>query len=128
MKPDRSIMPEREPVMIPPRKSFTKAQRLRIFMAHGGVCGICNAKIFGSYEIEHRIPHAICGRDDDGNLYPAHPACHAPKTAEDKGAIAKLKRLAGETCTGPTKRPLQSRSFGPLTRKFSGLVSPKGRG
>ena len=37
------------------------------------------------------------------------PLCHdcdKPKTAADQGVIARAKRLAGETCAGPTRRPV----------------------
>ena len=36
--------------------------------------------------------------------------CHALKTKRDVAAIAKVKRIRGETCNGP-KRPIRSRGF-----------------
>lgn len=83
----------------PPRPSMSKARRARIFEARGGVCELCGQKIMDpDYDIEHRIPWAVSFDDSDGNLYPAHKACHLEKTTgHDAGYIAKTKRLAGET-------------------------------
>lgn len=124
MKPDRSIIPEREKVVVPPRPKFTAKKRLAIFLAHGGRCGICGLKIHGDeYEIEHRIARAISANDGDDNLYPAHKGCHAAKTPQDRKDIAKARRLAGETCTGEPARKLQGRGFGSVTRRFNGQIA-----
>ena len=122
MKPAVSIMPEREPVTIPARRSFSKKERAEIFLAHGGICGLCKQKITGAYEIEHRIPHALGGGDGRGNLYPAHGGCHASKTSIDRKDIAKARRRAGETCAGETKNPLRSRGFPDRCRKLGGTI------
>lgn len=84
----------------PPRPSMSKARRARIFAQHGGVCELCGVKIAAGepYDIEHRIPWAIGHDDSDANLYPAHEPCHDAKTTgKDVPAIAKVKRMAGET-------------------------------
>lgn len=121
MKPDRSIIPEREKVVVPPRPKFSAKKRLAIFLAHGGRCGICGLKIHGAeYEIEHRIARAISANDSDDNLYPAHRGCHAAKTPQDRKDIAKARRLAGETCQGEPARKLQGRGFGSVSRGFDG--------
>lgn len=122
MKPTVSLIPEREPVVVPPRPSLTPKARAEIFLAHDGRCGLCGEKITGTYEIEHRIARGISARDDRDNLYPAHPGCHAKKTPADKAAIAKAKRLAGETCTGEPARKLKGRGFGSVSRGLDGKV------
>ena len=96
-----------------PRRSMTPARRMRIFAAHGGVCGFCHEEIdpCEAYEIDHAIPLALGGSDtsggpdgDDGeNCYPLHERCHRIKTfglkrgprgrPSDFSAIAKVKRL-----------------------------------
>lgn len=105
-------MSSRDPVPIGPRKSFTQKKRLEILLAHGGRCGICGEKISGSYEIEHRIPHAISGRNDDANLYPAHKECHALKTTSDRKDIAKCDRIIRKSDPETRKPPrMKSRPF-----------------
>lgn len=126
MKPQHSIIPDRPKVVVPPRPKFSRSKRAAIFLAHGGRCGICKLKIHGDdYDIEHRIPRAISANDDDGNLYPVHRGCHAAKTSGDRKDIAKVQRLAGETCTGEPVRKLKGRGFDKSrTRKFDGSVGP----
>ncbi len=104
------------------RRSMSSARRRRIYDAHGGVCGFCHEAIdpcggnrqakrrrarkggtAARYEIDHEIPLALGGSDDDGNCYPLHERCHEIKTfglkrpgrqrPSDVSAIAKVKRL-----------------------------------
>lgn len=98
----------REPVQIHKRKSFSAKDRARIFAAHDGVCGLSGVKITAgeAWEIEHRIPLALGGTNDDENLYPALVAPHAVKTKADVRNIAKAKRLSGETGTTRKKKPI----------------------
>lgn len=84
-------------IAAPPRPSMSKARRSRIFLQHDGKCGLCGVKIYGPYEIEHRIPWALSFDDSDENLYPVHPAGHKAKTRDDVARIAKAKRQGGET-------------------------------
>ena len=77
------------------RRHLSPRERLRLFTAAGGVCHICGGKIDGTreaWDIEHVIPLAMGGADDDTNMRPAHKVCHAPKTADDLGRLAKAKR------------------------------------
>jgi hypothetical protein len=65
----------------------------------------------------------IGGPDTDDNCEGLCRDCHKAKTSIDRKAMAKAKRLNGETCAGPTKRPLVSRGFDKTkTRSFSGQV------
>jgi 5-methylcytosine-specific restriction enzyme A len=77
------------------RRRMTPLRRARIFDAAGGVCHICDLRILAGepWEVEHVIALEISGDDSDGNLRPAHVACHRAKTAEDAGRIAKAKRV-----------------------------------
>ncbi len=76
------------------RRSLTSLQRLKIFEDNGGICYLCEEKIqVGQpWEIEHMIPLALGGPDTEANMLLAHRVCHAPKTVEDMGRIAKAKR------------------------------------
>ena len=78
------------------RRSWTPRRRLALFEAHKGVCHLCGQKIDGTrdtWEIEHIIPIAMGGGDDEGNCAPAHASCHKAKTSTDKGQIAKANRV-----------------------------------
>lgn len=80
------------------RKSFSAKDRARIFAAHNGVCGLSGVKIGAgdAWHIEHRVPVALGGSNDDENLYPALVEPHAAKTKVDVARIAKSKRQGGE--------------------------------
>lgn len=78
------------------RRSWTPRRRLALFEAHKGRCHICGDKIDGTrepWEIEHIIPIALGGDDDESNCAPAHASCHKGKTSTDKGQIAKSNRV-----------------------------------
>ena len=79
------------------RKSFSAKDRLRIFAAHNGVCGLSGVKIGAgdAWHIEHRVPVALGGSNDDENLYPALVEPHKAKTKDDVKRIAKAKRQSG---------------------------------
>lgn len=74
------------------RASLSPMRKLRLFEAAGGVCHLCEQKIYGKWDVEHIIPLALGGADDETNMAPAHKACHAPKTAQDVADIARAKR------------------------------------
>jgi 5-methylcytosine-specific restriction protein A len=65
-----------------------------VFEREHGVCHICELPVTVGqrWEIEHRIPLALGGLDDEANMFPAHATCHKPKSAEDVANIARAKR------------------------------------
>lgn len=78
------------------RRTWTSKRKLAVFEVHGGRCHICGVKIDGTreaWELEHIIPIALGGADDETNTAPAHVACHKPKTAQDVARIAKANRV-----------------------------------
>lgn len=77
-----------------PRKPISTIRRAAIFKAARGVCHICERRIQAGerWEVEHRIPLALGGADDDSNRRPAHEKCHAKKTRDDQSSIARAKR------------------------------------
>jgi 5-methylcytosine-specific restriction protein A len=77
------------------RRSLSTTARLRIFENRGGVCHLCEQKIQvgEKWEVEHRIPLAMGGADDETNMFPAHRKCHAVKSKADAGKLAKVTRI-----------------------------------
>lgn len=117
----------REAVELHSRKGFTKKQAAEIFLAAGGICKICKEKIFGKFEVEHRVPLALSGTNDPSNLEPAHIDCHAGKTKDDQRAIAKAKRNERKS-DKKTRKPATMKSRGfqkTLTKGFDGRVRPR---
>jgi 5-methylcytosine-specific restriction endonuclease McrA len=74
------------------RRSLTTLQRLKVFEAYNGKCHICGYFCGGKWEVEHIIPIAMGGADDESNMAPAHNSCHAPKTVADLRNVARAKR------------------------------------
>lgn len=104
---------QREPVELDERKAFTttfERDVLRRFV----VCARCGERMRrrSDYQLDHEIPLQIGGKHDPSNVQPLCVDCHKKKTALDQAIIAKAKRLAGETCAGPTKRPIAQRPGG----------------
>lgn len=69
-------------------------------------CGICRLSIQQGQDIQFDHIHADVhgGPHEYQNLRPVHAECHKLKTAKDIKANAKVKRLRGETKTGPKKK------------------------
>lgn len=100
------------------RRSWTPLRRLAVFEAHGGRCHLCGCKVqVGErWELEHRIPLALGGPDDETNVAPAHKACHARKTVVDAGNHAKAERVRAKHFGAAQRRPSKWK------RKVSGEV------
>ena len=117
----------RPKVEIALRAAMTPARKRRVWEAHLGRCEECGERLpveGPEVAYDHIIPLQLGGPDTDANLQPLCTVpCHARKTAHDMTAIAKAKRLAGETCAKPTTRPIQGRGFDRTrTRGFDGKV------
>jgi 5-methylcytosine-specific restriction endonuclease McrA len=94
-----------EDVEIAPRRSFTPKQRLEILISQKGRCEICKAKIIDVFEIDHRIPLALGGKDDASNWRALHPDCHLNgKTKPDVKRIAKAKAQSKLRLDAPSTR------------------------
>jgi len=107
------------------RKTISAKQRVALFSKHGGVCHICGGKINvgEAWEVEHVIPFAMGGEDNESNWSPAHVKCHRTKTSDDVGAIAKAKRREVRHLGGHVSRtPLPFGKRSPLKRKMDGTV------
>lgn len=103
----------REPVVIPPRKPPTKAEKVAAWNASGGLCWWCGKPVppeGPGVEWDHDIPREISADDSAGNLRPLHSKCHDAKTFGAGGDISTIAK---------TKR--QARLAGAKVRKRSGL-------
>jgi 5-methylcytosine-specific restriction endonuclease McrA len=112
----------REPVEPTARKSATAARRKQIVDAYGDLCAEPGCGDLGT-ELDHVIPLAMGGADDFENWQLLCRFHHLIKTVLDVKAIAKAKRLAGETGQNRRKREIRSRGFDKSkTRGFDGKV------
>lgn len=77
------------------RRPISTTKRQRIWDTAEGRCHICDEPIKPGekWDVEHRIPFAMGGADDESNLSPAHVACHGIKTKCDLTRLAKIKRI-----------------------------------
>lgn len=135
MKPDLSVMPERQPEPRTDRKPFTKRQRAETFWRAGGRCEVCDVKLTGKYEIDHIIALDHSGKHEPSNWRVLCVDCHKPKTAKDIGISAKINRLHEKHGFKDRKRQerpkIQGRGFSrDMTKRFDGSVvkrTPKSR-
>lgn len=109
------------------RRTWTAKRKLAVFEAHGGRCHICGEKIDGTrepWELEHIVPIALGGADDETNAAPAHVSCHKPKTARDVAQIAKANRVRAKHngAKAAPKSPLPGSRGGKWKRKISGEI------
>jgi 5-methylcytosine-specific restriction endonuclease McrA len=103
-----------------------QSRRERILASQGGVCGYPGCTATKGLEIDHRIALELGGKEADENLWALCGPHHAQKTKLDAKLIAKARRIrkteAGET---RSKKPIQSRGFGDMSRGFDGKLKPK---
>lgn len=95
------------------RQPITPDMKLdAILYRHAVTCGICGGELSPGDKIEWDHVHALVhgGPHVFTNIRPVHEECHKEKTARDVAANAKVKRIRGETKTGP-RRPIPSRPF-----------------
>lgn len=101
MKPELSIMWERELQDRTPRKAMTKTRRERVLARFNGKCASPGCSVVDSLQIDHTLALELGGDDEDHNLRPLCTYHHKLKTKLDVAMIAKSrrnrKREAGET-------------------------------
>lgn len=117
---------KRDPAPATPRKSMHKSRRERILTAQGGVCRYPGCGVTVGLELDHIVCLELGGADEDWNVQLLCEPHHKAKTKVDAKLIAKARRIrkteAGEK---KSKRPIQSRGFGDMSRGFDGVVKPK---
>lgn len=108
------------------RRTWTPLRKMKVFEVHQGRCHICGERIDGTrepWDLEHLIPIAMGGADDETNVAPAHVACHKGKTATDKVQIAKANRVRGKHIGAHKPKSLIPGSKGSgFRRKMDGTV------
>ncbi len=109
------------------RRSWTARRRLALFEAHKGTCHICGQQIDGTrevWEVEHIIPIAMGGEDDEANAAPAHQLCHKSKTKADVSQIAKANRVRAKHngASAPSKCALPASRKSKWKKKLDGTV------
>ena len=107
------------------RASVSRFRRLAMFRDKDGRCHVCGEIIeFGTgWELEHIIPLAMGGADDETNWAPAHVKCHKIKTSLDLEDLGRAKRREA-------KHLGAKRSRNPIRgwRKFNGDRSEEPEG
>lgn len=110
MKPELSVIPEREIPAATKRRKLTPMEVIHLTMKQDGYCGCgCGEKLDALREgviDEHLIPLAY-GREDANDLpnraLYRKPCARRKTDEEDLPGIAQAKRRAGETCNAPGK-------------------------
>lgn len=103
------------------RKRRTSAQREAICQSHKWRCCICKGQIDPIREkwiLEHVVPLASGGADDESNIAPAHYSCAIEKTRDDVKRIARGKRVRAKHLGTRTRSPRGFRGW----RKFNGEI------
>lgn len=104
------------------RQYLTERERAAILQQQGGTCCTPGCTATEGLQGEHSTPSVwVGGKPDQLMCVP----CHKAKTRRDIKAIAKVKRLRGETCTR-RGRPIRSPGFRGH-RKFDGTPVWKDR-
>ncbi len=108
------------------RRPRTGKQRLAILEAHGCRCYLSGAVIDpvkDRWELEHVIPLAGGGTDDDDNLRPVLAWAHLEKTKQDLARIAKGKRIEQKhKGAHRSARPMPGSRASRWKRKMDGSV------
>lgn len=113
-----------ETITATPRRSMTKARRLRIYLRCNGRC-VCGAKVpMEGTVIDHPITLWMGGPDEDDQLVYLCGPCDKIKTAKDAGDRAKVKRIiARENGTRRPRKAIKSAGFNTrLRKKMNGTV------
>jgi hypothetical protein len=120
------IAPQKhEPIELHLRKAFSWMVRDDICARQDNQCAgkDCLATLYPEpFEVDHIRALSLGGTNDLDNLEALCSDCHKIKTRADKRALAKAKRLAGETKTAKRKT-IPSRGFSrTLSKGFDGKV------
>ena len=118
----------REPVQLDARKSMSPARRKRILERSDGVCQRLGCDVRIGLQLDHVIPLALGGKDQDDNIEALCAPHHLAKTKLDVRMIAKAKRIERSINpeTRKAKRPIRSRGWDKTKRrKFDGSIEER---
>lgn len=93
MKPERSVIAERQTVETEPRKAPSLRDQVAVLRRQAR-CFLCHAAFTDGLHFDHSIPLALGGPNDSANLQALCVKCHGAKTKADVKFIAKANRLA----------------------------------
>lgn len=114
------------PYRVHDRVALTSKKRMLLWIAHKGVCCICDSKIaVGERWIsEHIIPLWLNGTNDWENLGLAHEDCAAKKTSREAKDRAKGRRIAERHFGAKVAkgRPMPGTKRSGWKKKFDGTV------
>jgi 5-methylcytosine-specific restriction endonuclease McrA len=89
--------------------------RVRVFLAHNGICHISKRpiRVGEAWELEHVKPLSMGGEHREGNLAPALVGAHREKTAREATERAKADRMRLKHLGiyPKSRRPLKGRGF-----------------
>ena len=108
------------------RRTISTKARTALFLKRGGVCHLCGGAVSAGekWELEHLIPVAMGGDDEEHNWFVAHVKCHASKTKDDVANIAKAKRRqARHIGSHISRNPLPGGRNSRLKRRMDGTRS-----
>lgn len=110
------------------RRRLSDTSRVALFLRHDGICHICGSRIIAGerWEVDHVLPLAQGGDDDDTNTRPAHVKCHRVKTAKDASDTAKAKRReARHIGAHRSIRPMAGSRASGLRKRMDGTVEKR---
>lgn len=99
--------------------------RVRVFLAHDGVCCECGVKIVSKRWIcDHRIAIINGGENRESNLGPIHEACDKTKTKADikEKAIVYRKTAKSLGIRLRRSRPIPGSKASGFKKRFDGTV------
>jgi len=104
--------------LVEKRRPLTRAEIITLAVEQAGRCGCgCGEKLDAVREgviDEHLIALELTGANDLSNRALYRKPCAVKKTKADAAAIAKCKRIAGETGQGPRREiPTRVRAWPP---------------
>jgi 5-methylcytosine-specific restriction endonuclease McrA len=112
------------------RIRITAKRRADIFLAHSGICHLCNLKVVPGedWDVSHEIPLEAGGKDDETNWLVAHRKCHRVHTATvDIPLIAKVKRVHQRHIGAKqSKSPLPGGRNSKWKKRMDGTVVKRG--
>lgn len=114
-----------------PRRKLRPYERAQLFERQNGLCSCgCGQPLTGNPMLdqdEHTNCRWVSGDDQLSNRTLMLRDCHKAKTARDKKAIAKIKRLIAKAAgTTKPKRKINGRGFDKsLKRKLDGTVEKR---
>lgn len=102
-----------------PDSKVPERVRLRVFLAHGGVCHISRRpiRVGEAWELEHVKPLSMGGEHRETNMAPALVMAHREKTSREAGERAKADRIRAKHLGTYPKSPTPLKSRNTFARR-----------